>query len=164
MSDSTLVHPPTLPRWGGLIPGQRSPQEPRALRKGLGGDVRNKQGKGAALLPVLPHLTPSCWVTKTFNYRYLVPLRIPSVLITSSLPPRTSFHGKNHTKSQGGEGENSHPRGFPAKRGERRVTGRAVTRPSSARQGAGWVGRGSEWRGTRPGFWCMGLALPALAV
>lgn len=43
-------------------------------------------------MPVLPLPTLFLLGDKTFNYRYLVPLRIPNVLIAS--PPRTSFHGK----------------------------------------------------------------------
>lgn len=73
-------------------------------------------------MPVLPLPTLFLLGDKTFNYRYLVPLRIPNVLIAS--PPRTSFHGKIIAKSQGEKERiptpvGSLPRGDREKKGDR---------------------------------------------
>lgn len=68
--------------------------------------MNRRKGQPSAC-PPLPNLL--LLGDKTFNYRYLVLLRIPNVLITS--PPRASFHGKIRVKSQGGKRENPHPVG-----------------------------------------------------
>ena len=108
MSDATLVHPPVLPCGGGRT--TYSWATLRTLRKywGWGGrqGINRQKGQPSAC-PPLPNLL--LLGDKTFNYRYLVLLRIPNVLIAS--PPRASFHGKIRVKSQGGKGENPHPVG-----------------------------------------------------
>lgn len=130
----------------------------------------NKHRKGTALLPILPAPTLLLLGDKTFNYRYLVPLKIPNVLIASSPPPRTSFHGKTTANSQGGVGENLHPSGS-LPRGRQRNKGGRKSSSSGPLKAGSWLGKLGLGGlaclprviiGTRPGFWCLGLALPSL--
>lgn len=168
LSHSTLVPPITLPCWvNSFLESSPFPPVPQCPREE--GRARDKPRKGQPFCLYSPLPRPAL-LLGDINYRYLVLLRIPSVLTTHPLPMEAVCMGKkNHSKEpRRGRRETCLCKSLP--RGDRqtgavgRTGGQACRRQGQPGSWGGVSGLLVSGRGRRPVAQGLDAALPGLIV